>query len=41
MYYAEDSIGYTLQDEGACLGKRKSIDKEIADDLIEVYSKLE
>jgi hypothetical protein len=37
MYYQEDTIGYTVQEEGACIGKRKYIDQEIIEDLIEKY----
>ena len=38
MYYQEDAIGFTIQEEGACVGKRKYIDQEITEDLIEKYS---
>ena len=39
MYYQEDSIGYTIQEEGACIGKRKYIDEEIIKDLVNIYSR--
>jgi hypothetical protein len=38
MYYQEDAIGYTIQDRGACLGKRKYIDQDIVDELVDVYT---
>ncbi|MBR9691326.1 hypothetical protein GOV06_00925 [Candidatus Woesearchaeota archaeon] len=38
MYYAEDGVGYTMQDENACVGSRKKVDKEIVDKLVEIYS---
>ena len=39
MYYQEDSIGYTIQEEGACLGSKKYIDEEIIKDLVNIYSR--
>jgi len=41
MYYAEDFVGYTLQEPGACIGSKKEIDQIIIDDLIDTYSRLE
>ena len=41
MYPSEESVGLTMQEEGACIGSKKSIDKEIADDLVRIYSQLE
>lgn len=38
MYYAEDSVGTVLQEEGACLGKRKEIDAEIIEGILSAYS---
>ena len=38
MYYAEDGVSYTLQKQGACVGSDKQIDKEIVDELKEIYS---
>ena len=37
MYYAEDSIGYTIMDEGECLESEKEIDKDIVEKMIRVY----
>jgi len=37
MYFNEDSVGYTLQKKGECIGKRKSIDADIARTLKETY----
>jgi len=37
MYFAEDSVGYTINDEGECIGSRKEIDKDIILQLIETY----
>ena len=37
MYFNEDSVGYTLQKRGECVGKRKSIDADIARELKETY----
>jgi hypothetical protein len=37
MYYAEDSVLYTLQEPGACIGKRKTIDQNIVNGLIQIY----
>ncbi len=38
MYYAEDSVGTVIQEEGACLGKRKEIDAEIIEGILSTYS---
>ena len=38
MYPAAESVGFTIQEEGSCLGSKKEIDKIIVDKLIEVYS---
>ena len=39
MYPTEDSVGYTIQEEGSCVGKKKAIDLWIIQDLIKTYSK--
>lgn len=39
MYYAEDGVGYTVQEEGQCVGSLKDIDKDIVQDLITKYRK--
>ncbi|MBW2965626.1 hypothetical protein KY342_00815 [Candidatus Woesearchaeota archaeon] len=40
MYYAEDIVGYTLQEAGSCVGSKKNIDEIIIEDLIDTYSRL-
>ncbi len=37
MYYSDDAVGYTIQNEGDCQGSNKEIDKAIIDDLIKRY----
>lgn len=39
MYYKGDGMGYTVQNEGECIGSKLDIDKFIIEDLIETYSK--
>ena len=39
MYFQEDGIGLTIQEEGECLGSKKYIDEEIALDLVKTYSR--
>ena len=37
MYYAEDSVGYTIRDEGECLESEKEVDKDIAEEMVDTY----
>jgi len=39
MYYKEDAVGLTIQEQGQCVGSKKYIDEEISLDLIRTYSK--
>ncbi len=39
MYFQEDAVGLTIQEEGACLGSKKYIDEEIIIDLVYIYSR--
>lgn len=39
MYFQEDSVAHTLQKKGACIGSIKEIDKDIIEELIDIYSK--
>lgn len=39
MYYKEDSVGYTIHQDDECQNSKKEIDKEIVDDLINIYTR--
>ncbi|MBW2982243.1 hypothetical protein KY343_05160, partial [Candidatus Woesearchaeota archaeon] len=40
MYFQEDAVGLTIQEEGQCIGSKKYIDEEISEDLIDIYSRI-